>query len=105
MLSVLLQVSQYFSTSDGPVTAQSLILHAGLVWPPVDLAQPDRAPARGQPSTESAGALSGSVPGLACGSPSGRSMGGHTLPTRALPRQFWGLAHPGDLPARRGQGL
>ncbi len=41
------------------------------MWHPVDLAQPDHTPARGQPSTEPARALSGSAPGLACGSPQG----------------------------------
>ena len=57
MLSLLLQVSHCFSTSDGPVTAQKSILHAGAVWHPVDLAQPDHTSARGQPSTESARAF------------------------------------------------
>jgi hypothetical protein len=28
-----------------------MILQAGVVWRPVDLAQPDHTPARGQPST------------------------------------------------------
>ena len=46
-----------FSTSDGPVTAQRSILRTGAVWHPVDLAQPDHTPARGQPSTESARAF------------------------------------------------
>jgi hypothetical protein len=31
-----------------------MIVHAELVWYPLDLAQPDRATARGQPSTRSA---------------------------------------------------
>ena len=63
MLSILLQVSHYFLPSHGPVTAQKSILHAGAVWHPVDLAQPDHTSARGQPSTDSARASSGSAPG------------------------------------------
>jgi hypothetical protein len=43
----------------------------GSVWHPVDLAQPDHAAARGQPSAELVCASSGSAPGLACGSPPG----------------------------------
>jgi hypothetical protein len=46
-----------------------MILHAGAVWRPVDLAQPDHTPARGQPSTAPPRAAYGSAPGLACGSP------------------------------------
>jgi hypothetical protein len=42
-----------------------------LAWHPVDLAQPDHAAARGQPSTELVCASSGSALGLACGSPPG----------------------------------
>src|SRR5947209_755761 len=40
MLLPLLQVAQYFSTSDGPTTAQESILHAGFVWYPVGTAPP-----------------------------------------------------------------
>jgi hypothetical protein len=66
------------------------------VWRPVGLAEPDRAPARGQPSTEPSRALSGSAPGLARGSPWGRPRGGHTPSTRPAPG-----AIPGGWPSRR----
>jgi hypothetical protein len=68
-----------------------------LAWHPVDLAQPDHAAARGQPSTELVCASSGSALGLACGSPPGGR-------GDATPRPTWPIAavlvagHPGDLP-------
>ena len=76
----------------------------GLVWRPVDLAQPDHTPARGQPSTEPVRAPSSSAPGLACGSP----QGGRWDATPCLlspPAGVLVAGHPGDLPARRGHGL
>jgi hypothetical protein len=101
---VLLRVSRYFSTFDGPATARVSILHAGDLWRPVGLAQPDRAPARGQPSTGPARPLCGSAPGLACGSPGGRPGGRHIPSTRPLPAAVLVAGHPGGLPARRGHG-
>jgi hypothetical protein len=68
-----------------------------LVWHPVDLAPPDHTPARGQPSTGPPRALSGSAPGLACGSPlGGRWDATPCLPTPAAVVVVGG--HPGDLP-------
>src|ERR671916_1869231 len=97
MLSLLLQVSYYFSTFDGPVTAQRSILRAGAVWHPVDLAQPDHTAARGQPSTEPARASFGSAPGLACGSPPGDRWDATPRPP-GLAATGLMASHPGDLP-------
>src|SRR5207248_1673154 len=75
-----------------------------LVWRPVDLAQPDHTPARGQPPTEPSRAPSGSAPGLACGSPpGGRRDATPCPPNPAAAVRVAG--HPGDLPARRGHGV
>jgi hypothetical protein len=104
MLSLLLQVSHYFSTSGGPVTAQRSILRAGAVWHPVDLAQPDHTPARGQPSAEPARASCGSASGLACGSPLGDRRDATPHPPDPTAAVFV-AGHPGDLPARRGHCL
>jgi hypothetical protein len=71
------------------------ILHVGLVWHPVDLAQPDHTAARGQPSMEPARPLSGSALGLPCGSPLGEIDG---MPHPAHPTQ---PQQSSDRPSRR----
>jgi hypothetical protein len=56
----------------GPVRRRhSQIMHAGVVGHPVDLAEPDRAAIRGQPSMRPAATSVSSVPGSPCGSPGG----------------------------------
>ena len=80
------------------------ILLLRLVWHPVDLAPPDHTAARGQPSTGPPRALTGSAPGLACGSPLGGRWGATRCPLS--PAAVVVVAgHPGDLPAWRGRGL
>ncbi len=78
-----------------------MILHMGLAWHPVGLAQPDHAAAQGQPSTKPARASCGSAPGLSCGSP----WGGRRDATPCPPRPAAAIlvpGHPEGLPARRG---
>jgi hypothetical protein len=58
MLSLLLEVSRYFSTADGPTTAQESILHAGFVWYLVGLTQPGHAVPRAQHSLPTTGRAS-----------------------------------------------
>lgn len=70
----------------GPIRRRhSQIMHAGVVGHPVDLAEPDRAAIRGQPSMRPAATSVSSVPGPPCGSPGGRSTGCPTLSTRPRP--------------------
>lgn len=81
-----------------------MILRAGSVWHPVDLAEPDRAVPRGQPSTRLAMASGGSAPDRAVALGGGRrDATPPSYPGPAAPVLVVG--HPGDLPARRGHVL
>lgn len=73
---------------------------ARVASPRPGIARPHAGP--GQLSTKPPRALSSSAAGLACGSPSGRSRGRHTLPTRAA--DFWWLANPEACPLGEGRG-
>jgi hypothetical protein len=102
---VLLRVSRHFSTFDGPATARVSILHTG---GRVASRRPGAARPRASPEAAldaTASVLSGSAPGLACGSPGGRLTGRHTPSTRPLPAAVLVAGHPGGLPTRRGHGF
>ena len=74
------------------VTAGPAVVPRPCQCHPVDLAQPDRADARGQPSKQPPLASPSSARGRLCGSPPGGRRDGTSR-------------HPGDQPARRGHAL
>ncbi len=83
--SMLLDVRR---PGDGPRSRSCTL---GFVWHTVDLAQPDHAASRGQPSTEPARASFGSAPGVPRGSP--REVDGMPHPARPTqPQPFLRLA-------------